>query len=432
MMFKNLNGLFKIKSDFTRNVLTLITGVVIAQAIPFLLSPVLSRIYTMEDFGEYAIYNSFIGVLMVLSTARFEYAIALPKEDINGFRIVKLILIITFSVATISLMIFVFFNKNICHIFRITQNSHTLFLIPITLIFVGIFQSLTFWYNRKKNYKLQAISKLTSSVGQSSSSLLLGSLKFNSLGLIISYIAGQIIGVVPLILKIGKREYLSLKKLERRELGSLAKRYKKFPTYMTIGSLLNSVSVQLPILMITSLYSTKIVGAMSFAQTIIVVPTGLISTAFADVLRQRAVEDFNSTGSCRPLLLKTLKKLFIIGIVPFVILFFIAPSLFSFLFGNEWKLAGEFAQIMTFMFFIRFVFMSVSGTIIIVSEKLEYDILWQVGYLVSTFLSIYLGNYFFKDIRKVLILMALVSSLFYFISFLMAYRFSEKKFIYET
>jgi O-antigen/teichoic acid export membrane protein len=365
--------------------------------------------------------------LIILSTARFEYAIALPRENINGFRIVKLILIITFCISSISFVIFVFFNEIICNLFKIPQNSKSLFLIPITLIFVGIFQSLTFWYNRKKNYKLQAISKLTSSAGQSSFSLLLGILKCGSLGLIVGYLAGQIIGSFPLISKIGRREYVVLRKFEFNELGYLAKRYKKFPTYMTIGSLLNSVSAQLPILMITSLFSTKIVGAMSFAQTMIVVPTGLVSTAFADVLRQRAVEDFNNTGSCRILLLRTLKKLFFIGIVPFTILFFIAPPLFSILFGDEWKLAGEFAQIMTFMFFIRFVFMSVSGTIIIVSEKLEYDIIWQAGYLFAVFLSIYLGNYFFGDIKKVLLIMTLVSSVFYLISFFMAYKFSEKK-----
>jgi O-antigen/teichoic acid export membrane protein len=431
-MAEIFKGLFNFKSDFSRNVLTLISGVALAQAIPFILSPVLSRIYTMEDFGEYAIYNSFIGVLIILSTARFEYAIALPRDNTNGFRIVKLILLITLTISVISFTVFLLFKEVICHFFKITRDSSTLFLIPVTLIFVSIFQSLTFWYNRKKNFKLQAIGKLTSSVGQSSTSLLFGILKFGSLGLILSYIVGQIIGSLLLITKISKKEYVSLKKVEIKELTSLAKRYRKFPTYMTIGSLLNSISVQLPVLMITSMFSTKIVGAMSFAQTMIVIPTGLISTAFADALRQRAVEDYDNTGTCRPLLLNTLKKLFFIGIIPFTILFLIAPTLFSVFFGKEWTLAGEFARIMTFMFFIRFVFMSVSGTIIIVSEKLEYDILWQVGYLVFIFLSIYLGNFFFRDIKKVLLLMTLVSSVFYLISFLMAYRFSEKKVIYAA
>jgi O-antigen/teichoic acid export membrane protein len=429
-MIKQFKGLFA--SDFSKNVLTLISGVALAQLIPFLLSPILSRIYSPEDFGEYAIYNSIVGVLVIISTARFEYAIALPKENINAFRLVKLILLISVLVSVLSLFVFIFFNKLICNLLNAPQISGLLIFIPFTILFISIFQSLTFWYNRKKNYRLQAISKLTSSVSQSTLSLLLGVIKSGSIGLILSYIAGQVIGSIPLISKLGKREYAVLRKIESDELTILAKRYKKFPTYMTVGSLINSISSMLPILMITSYFSTAIVGAMSFAQTVIVVPTGLISIAFSDVLRQRAVEDYNDTGSCRPLLVRTTKKLFSIGIIPFAILFLTAPFIFSLLFGSEWKTAGEFAQIMTFMFFMRFVFMSVSGTVIIVTEKLEYDIFWQVGYLCSVFLAIFFGNHFFADIKIVLIFLTVVSSFFYLIAFLMAYKFSEKRINYEA
>jgi O-antigen/teichoic acid export membrane protein len=418
-------GLFK--SEFSKNVLTLISGVALAQIIPFLISPLLSRLYSVEDFGEFAIYNSFIGVLIILSTARFEYAIALPKENISAFRIVKLILLITICTSFLTFILFLLFRNQVSQLIHGKNISDLLILIPTSLLFISLFQSLTFWYNRRKNYKLQAISKLSSSIGQTSVSLFLGIGKVGSIGLILSYIVGQVVGLIPLISKLEKKEFSIFKRLEIDEMVVLAKRYKKFPTYMTIGSLINSFSTQLPILMITGFYSTKIVGAMSFAQIIIVVPTGLISTAFADVLRQHAVDDFASSGSCRPLLISTLKKLFFIGVIPFSLLFFTAPPLFSFLFGKQWELAGEFAQIMTFMYFVRFVFMSASGTIIIVSEKLEFDIFWQTGYFLSTFLAIYIGYNFLGDIKKVLLLMTIVSSVFYFILFLMAYNFSIKK-----
>ena len=44
----------KPKSEFSRNVLTLMTGTTIAQAIPIAISPILTRIYTPEDFGVFA------------------------------------------------------------------------------------------------------------------------------------------------------------------------------------------------------------------------------------------------------------------------------------------------------------------------------------------------------------------------------------------
>ncbi len=43
----------KPKSEFSKNVLTLMTGTTIAQAIPIAISPILTRIYTPEDFWNY-------------------------------------------------------------------------------------------------------------------------------------------------------------------------------------------------------------------------------------------------------------------------------------------------------------------------------------------------------------------------------------------
>ena len=43
----------KPKSEFAKNVLTLMTGTTIAQAIPIAISPILTRLYTPEDFGVF-------------------------------------------------------------------------------------------------------------------------------------------------------------------------------------------------------------------------------------------------------------------------------------------------------------------------------------------------------------------------------------------
>jgi O-antigen/teichoic acid export membrane protein len=89
----------KPKSEFSRNVLTLMTGTTIAQAIPIAISPILTRIYTPEDFGVFALYMAIAAIISVVSTGRYEMAIMLPKrnEDVNA--IVKLILILLSSIS---------------------------------------------------------------------------------------------------------------------------------------------------------------------------------------------------------------------------------------------------------------------------------------------------------------------------------------------
>ena len=76
----------KPKSEFGRNVLTLMTGTTIAQAIPIAISPILTRIYTPEDFGVFALYISISTIFAVIVTGRYELAIMLPKKNKDADR----------------------------------------------------------------------------------------------------------------------------------------------------------------------------------------------------------------------------------------------------------------------------------------------------------------------------------------------------------
>jgi len=105
---------FKIKSiipkeEFSKNVLTLITGTAIAQVIPIAISPILTRIYTPEEFGIYAIFVSIILIFSVISNGRYELAVVLPEKDEDAINVFALGLIINVSLfLLLSLIVFFF------------------------------------------------------------------------------------------------------------------------------------------------------------------------------------------------------------------------------------------------------------------------------------------------------------------------------------
>ena len=79
--------IIKKKSEFTKNIVTLMTGTAIAQAIPIAISPILTRIYKPEDFGVFALFLAISSILATVVNGRYELAIMLPKKDedaING------------------------------------------------------------------------------------------------------------------------------------------------------------------------------------------------------------------------------------------------------------------------------------------------------------------------------------------------------------
>ena len=83
------------RSEFVRNVLTLITGTTIAQAIPIAIGPILTRIYTPEEFGLYGIFIAIVSIVSVVATARYELAIIQPKLDKDVNHLVALSIFFT-------------------------------------------------------------------------------------------------------------------------------------------------------------------------------------------------------------------------------------------------------------------------------------------------------------------------------------------------
>ena len=86
-MLDKLKEMLNLKSEFSKNVLTLVTGTTIAQSIPIAISPILTRIYTPEDFGVLALFISITTILGTIANGRYELAIVLPKRDNNALEL---------------------------------------------------------------------------------------------------------------------------------------------------------------------------------------------------------------------------------------------------------------------------------------------------------------------------------------------------------
>ena len=77
-------------SEYSKNVLTLLSGTVIAQALPILFAPVLTRIFSPEEFAVYGVYIAVVMFCTVLSSGRYELAIILPEDDEKAINLLSL------------------------------------------------------------------------------------------------------------------------------------------------------------------------------------------------------------------------------------------------------------------------------------------------------------------------------------------------------
>jgi O-antigen/teichoic acid export membrane protein len=343
-----------LKNEFTKNVLTLITGTTIAQALPIAISPILTRLYSPEDFGVAALYMSISTILGSVATGRYELAIMLPEEDDDALNIVVLGLSIASILSVLLLIIVIIFNQAICNVLNNEEISFWLYLLPLSVFFIGLFNVLRFYNNRKKQYKDIAKANIYKSITSAIVRLSVVFIKPGPTGLISGQLTSQFAANTKLLLNIVRNKNLK-EIVSKNKIKILAKRYIDFPKYSTPAVLANTSSYRLTNILISSFYSISTLGYYSLVQRILGMPSFLVGSAIGQVFYQQATEEMQKTGKAIKTYNSTVKKLVLIGLPFFGILSFFIVDIFAFVFGEEWRIAGQYAQILLPMFFIRFV-----------------------------------------------------------------------------
>lgn len=381
----------KPKSEFSRNVLTLMTGTTIAQAIPIAISPILTRIYTPEDFGVFALYMSIASIISVAATGRYELAIMLPRKDDNAINIVALSIIISFFISFIALIVVFIFNTQITNLLGNPEITNWLYFIPVTVLFTGIYQGFNYWSNRKKRYKRLATSRVLQSATTATTNLGTGFGGFGSSGLILGSVAGQGIAAAILAKMIWNEDKNRFNTIKLLKIFAMAKRYIGFPKFDILASVSNVSAHQITHILFNTLFNSTVAGYFYLTQRILGLPITFIASAISDVFRQSATKEYKEYGNAKVIYISTFKKLFVLSFFPSLFLYFFAVDVFIFVFGVEWKTAGEYTQILTPMLFLRFISSPLSF-MLYVGEKQQLN-LWGNGvFLTFTILSFYFAH----------------------------------------
>ena len=355
------------RSEFSKNVLTLITGSTIAQAILIAISPILTRLYTPEDFGVLALFVAITSIFGSIANGRYELAIMLPKKDEDAINIFALGFIINVFITLMLFIIILIFHDKIVELLKNREISIWLYFIPISVFLMGIFNLLNYFNNRMKQYKDLAKANVYKSIGGAIIQLSLGLLKAGAIGLITGQIFSQIITNTKLFFNI--KNLNLFKHVNKLKILAFAKRYKDFPEFSMWAGLLNSLSTYLINILISLFFSVKTLGFYSLAQRMLGMPSVLIGSSISQVYFKEAVLEKQQTGKSITAFIFTFKKLLLMSLVVFGLLFFFVEDIFAFIFGEEWRIAGKYAKILLLFYMVRFVSSSLSITTTIFEKQ---------------------------------------------------------------
>jgi len=365
-MVKRLLFKYLPEGSAARNVSMLAGGAGIGQIAMALALPVLTRLYTPEEFGVLAVYAGLLGVFSTVSGLRYELAIPLPKTDGSAANIL-ILSILCVVITSVILACFVgVYLEQIPKWLNTAAIEPFLWLLPVGVFFSGLQQSFTYWAIRRNNFRCIARTKIQQGVGSASIQVLLGLLHLGPLGLIFGGITAQSGGAFGLIYGAYQRDFQLWPRICKDRIKQRARRYSRFPKYSTWAAFANTGSIMIPPIVLASIFSTEIAGMYLLAHRVLLTPLNLVANSISQVFQAKAVAA-RLDGTLDQLVVNTFSHLILISATPLAIVGYYAPEVFFLLFGEKWEQAGIYAQWMIPWVAIQFV----TSPISIVASVLE-------------------------------------------------------------
>ncbi len=393
----------------------MVAGTGISQLILILASPILTRLYDPQALGALGLFMSFVAIITICSGLRYELAIVLPNRDSEANEILQLTLFFNVLISIASIIIFLIYGMISAELELNNSLGWYIYLIPFSIFLSSAYQSLSFWMNRKNKFSIISLSKIIQSCVVVIFQILLGYILIGGFqGLIMGSLFGQFTAFLLFFLNLEKQ---TLKEIfiPKKSLFNVLKKYIRFPKFSMPGAVINTITTEFPVLIITYTFGLIVTGPFNLAVRVVGLPITVISGAVYQVLVSRVAElDRENFKLIEPLILKIFAILFVPAIIICFIFSGFLPDLFSFVFGNNWRFAGELASIMIFAYAFKFS-ISPLGVVLGLDRNVHLGFYWQALYFFS---SIFTLTYFsYLDIENFILIFVLVEIVMYLIYF---------------
>lgn len=360
------------QNKFARGVSVLVGGTAGSQLLMVIAAPLLTRLYTPRDFGLLAICVGMLAMFASIASLRYEGAIPLPEDDLEAANVTVLCLLAVLLVTTVSAALVVFGGSAIAKLLSAPALEKYFWLLPIGVFSLGTYQVFYYWALRHKSFAAMTNVRLKQSF--TATIIQLAGHKLGVAALLGGYVSGLSLAG-SLMAKSGLR-HREFRQVSISGILKAAKRYRRFPIYSTWSGLFNSAGSELPPLLFATFFNPAAAGLYSLTNRVLAMPMSIIGGAIGNVFLASAAEAHRERRLA-PLVTIVHDKLAHIAMPPAMVFMIAGPELFAFVFGENWREAGAFAQWMAPWLYVTFITSPLS-TLIIVLEKQRHDLAFEV------------------------------------------------------
>lgn len=401
-----------LSNKFIRSLSILMAGTAFANILIIATIPVLTRLYTPEQFGELSVFLSILFMGQIITSLRYETAIPLPEKEDDAFHLFILSSIIVVLISCLAFVVLTFFP--IAHFFNMPSLSKYIWLLSLSLFGIGLFQVLNLWTIRTEEYSTMSKAKVMMNGGQVTSQVMLGFFHLGLLGLLVGEVFGRFLGTIAYLKNISKAN-LGLKQFQMKTLLTVMKRYKSFPLVSSWSSIIGSFGNQLPVFFLATIFDAKTVGFFFLAQKVLTIPEGLLGFSASQVyLSQSAQQSRMSYEKFNFFFWDIVKKMVFMGVGIIGLVVLVAPPLVHIVFGENWAEAGTYIQILSILFLMKIIVNPITANFY-VFEALKIQMISECIRFLLIALSIFIAIRYIESPTLSILCISIISSVGYLV-----------------
>lgn len=409
------------QAGFVRHVVTLAGGAALAQVLPLLAMPLLTRLYTPADFGVLSMYVAWLSALAVLATARYEMAIVLPDSKRAAINLLGLSLLITAALSILTGLVIWPAPRFWAELAHEPQVGPWLDLLPFSLAAAGAMQAWSNWNIRNERYRANAAGRMAQAAGMMAVQLGFGLLGVGVVGLIVGQFAGQLASLIAQAWRDIRDGFSWKSQISKPEMRALAREYIEFPRVNAPHALAGAIQDTLTVTLLLMLEGATTVGHYGMMMRVLKLPAALIGQAVAQVAYRDLAAARARGESLRPRLRKLLVLLLALALPPSLVILFAGESLFALVLGEAWREAGHYAEALAPFMLFHFIASPLGMVPLVIQRQRSAFALMVVSNLL--FLAALGGGLLlWHQVTAALWLVSLVMSVFFSIYFVWLFK----------
>lgn len=329
-------------SGFARSVGILASGTLLAQAIGLITTPIVSRLYTPADFGDFALIGAGAALLSSLISLGMRSAIVKAPSEADSRRVLAVTIAIPALIATVVLVATLAMSPMVRFFDSGLDYIAVCMLVWSIAVLDNATGALSAYANRGGFNRVLFMNSLLGAAATLIVTVSLGLAGVGALGLVAGTLCALLVSSVQMVVRLRPFRH----RLVRTDVSKVFRANRAFITFQYPANIIENLSAQAPRLALSPLFGSTAIGLYAMTDKLLGVPLRLVGAPVGTVYFREASKRSLAGEDLAHFTLRVVVAIMALAYLPLVVTVIWGEPILAWLLGPEWAGAGALASIL--------------------------------------------------------------------------------------